>query len=620
MRRLIPALSFALGCTGAREYPEVREPCADHSELRNVYWGDLHVHTRNSFDAWVYDVRATPEDAYAFARGEPIEVPANAAEGGVGRSLVQLDRPLDFAAVTDHAEFLGEVTGCTTEGSSVYASEVCVRYREATAGSIQSFGVRLATPEPSRFPELCEGDYDCLGTAGDVWSRIRTAAEAAYDRSEACAFTSFVGYEWTGATLASNYHRNVIFRTSEVPALPTSYFEAPTAVELWRTLDAECLEEPDCDVLAIPHNSNMANGQMFKVEGGSEEATLRAELEPLLEIYQHKGDSECTNGLSGVLGAEDEACDFEKLRFQPLEDCGDVPGSGAMANLGCVSQLDFARGILLEGLRETERVGVNPYRLGFIASTDTHSGTPGAVDEAAYRGQLGNHEDDPRERLVYPELNPGGVVDSGGGLAAVWAEENTRNAIFDALERRETYGTSGPRITVRFFGGDLDEGLCDAPDLVEQGYRDGSPMGGVLTELREAPRFVVQAARDPGTSERPGGKLERLQIVKGWVDADGQRHTQVVDVAGETAGSVDLQTCEPDGVGADILCGEWLDPEFDPSLRAWYYARVLEAPSCRWSQRDCLSLPEGERPEPCADERIPQTLRERAWTSPIWVE
>lgn len=613
---LFPCLFlFACNSEPPRSYDDPREPCADHNPRRNLYFGDLHVHTAYSFDAWISDVRTDPAGAYRFARGETV-----AGE--------RLPRPLDFAAVTDHAEYLAEVEGCTTPGSAVYETERCVGFRAADQSALVQFGLGLNSETPKRFTDLCgPGGIDCPARAAAVWQRIQDAGEQAYDRSAACEFTTLIAYEWSGARQLANLHRNVIFRTRDVPAAPTSHFEAPTAFELWTRLQSECREGlPGCDVLAIPHNSNWSNGNLFVPEtpAGSDPASLaqlRADLEPLLEVYQHKGDSECMNGISG-LGEPDELCDFEKLRTGAVDDCGDGVGSNGIIARGCVSRLDFLRGVLLKGLQEEAKLGVNPYRLGVIASTDTHNGTPGKVEEVNYSGHFGNLESDPVARLT--AAIPAGPRNSGGGLVAVWAEENSREAIFDALRRREVYGTSGPRIAVRMFAGwDFPTDLCERADLVEVADPRGVPMGGVLGERPQgaSPQIVVAAQRDVGTAEQPGTGLARVQVIKGWLDAAGDGHIAVFDVASAAQpGSVDEATCEPKGAGADALCSLWTDPNYDPALPTFYYARVLENPTCRWSWRDCLGLAASERPPICDDPALPRTIEERAWTSPIWID
>lgn len=610
--------------SGPKTFTDEREPCSDHNPLRNLYFGDLHVHTAYSFDAYINEVRVEPAQAYAFARGEPVELPEGPDSASTQTRVI--DRPLDFAAVTDHGEYLGEVAACVDPDSPAWSSDLCVGLRDGDPAVLVQWGLGLGSSDPVRPDGVC-GSTDCPDYLDGAWTRTQQAAEGAYDRSAACEFTSFVAYEWSGATMLSNLHRNVVFRTSAVPVLPITHFEEPDFWGLWDSLDRECIGGlANCDVLAIPHNTNWSNGNMFVAEypeGRSEAdwAALRAELEPLIEIYQHKGDSECMNGVSGVLGEPDEACEFEKLRTEAFEDCGEGTGTQGMINGGCVSRLDFFRGILGEGLREQARLGVNPYKLGAMASTDTHNGTPGAVEEFAYVGHFGTTEGGARERLT--DQVPSGPRNSPGGLIAVWAEENSRDAIFTAMKRRETYGTSGPRMAVRLFGGwDYPTDLCQDSALVEQGYALGVPMGGdlpVRSSDAEGPVFVVSAFKDPGTADRPGRDLERAQIIKGWIDAQGELHVEVHEVAGAPSDAgVDPATCTEEGSGAASLCSVWKDPNFDPEVAAWYYLRVLELPTCRWSTRDCNSLSAaGEAlPDACAEK--PTTIQERAWSSPIW--
>ena len=602
--------------------------CAEQTPTKRALFGDLHVHTRWSFDAYVQDVRVTPAEALAFAQGAPVSLPPLDADGNGTRS-VRLERPLDFVALTDHAEYLGEMAACLDPDSPAFDAPPCVAMRAGDVGATFAWGGNLTEEEPERFPSIC-GAADCEGLARDGWQRTIAEAEAAHDATDACSFTAFVGYEFSCSTHVSNAHRNVIFRNAVVPALPTTCFEETDPWALWRALERDCLDaEPvdgvACDVFAIPHNTNWANGRMFAVDypfapdGEGELASYRSDREPLIEVYQHKGDSECSNGFDDPLGAPDEQCAFEKIRPPPFDDCGDGVGAGAMAGLGCVSRRDFVRDILVEGLQEEERIGANPFRLGIIASTDTHNGTPGLVAEADFPGHTGREEGSPEARLASGGLIPGGVLMSGGGLAGVWAEENSRDAVFDALQRREAFGTSGPRIQPRFFGGDLAADLCDAPDLLERAYADGVPMGGSLEGLEAAPTFLAAALADPGTEGNPGVGLERLQIVKGWVDGDGG-HTEVFDVAGAPLPGADPDTCAlPDDLGAPDLCATWTDPDWSPDQRAVYYLRVLEIPTCRWSAAQCNALPEGERPASCSDPEIPRTIQERAWSSPIWV-
>jgi hypothetical protein len=601
--------------------------CPAHNPQRNVYFGDLHVHTTYSFDAHMFDVRTTPGDAYRFARGQALALPPLDANGQ-GTQVVRIDRPLDFTAVTDHAEYLGEVETCSVPGSTNHDAPNCQTFRAGGNPGVYAFGVNLTGRNPRHFRDICGDDGElCRSVAGEVWQREQAAAAAAYER---CHFTSFVAYEYSNAFAASTLHRNVIFRNENVP-VPVSTFEQNRPLGLWRELHATCKDAGiGCDVLAIPHNSNESNGRMFLVEypGATtlaeerSQAELRAGMEPLFEIYQHKGNSECFNGLSGIVGATDEACDFERRRPGVVEDCGDAVGQTGAAGQGCVSRRDYIRNALLLGLQERQRLGVNPFALGFIGSTDTHNGTPGLVDEETFIGHRGTDDADVALRLGAGSLTDGGTIFSPGALAAVWAEQNTRDSLFDALRRRETYATSGPRITVRVFGGwDLPENLCANPDLIAEGYARGVPMGADLPPrgTAAAPRLVISALRDPGTIDRPGVALQRLQVVKGWLQGQELRY-QVFDVAGDPANGagVDLETCIPQGTGFDSLCTVWSDPNFDPTQPAYYYVRVLENPSCRWTAYTCNRLPPQERPAACSDPAVPKTLQERAWTSPIW--
>jgi hypothetical protein len=354
-------------------------------------------------------------------------------------------------------------------------------------------------------------------------------------------------------------------------------------------------------------------------------AALRARVEPLVEIMQVKGDSECRNGMAGVVGS-DELCDFEKFRPDGLEDCGDGTGEGALGGIGCISRRDFVRYALVEGLREEERIGVNPFKLGITAATDTHNASPGDTEEGSDDGAHGNGQIRPEQRLHSAAEIVAPARANPGGLFGVWAEENSRTSLFAAMKRRETFGTSGTRIRPRLFGGwSYAEELCDSDDVVRAAYEGGVAMGGDLPEPgpepAAAPTFVATALRDAGTPSLPGTRLERIQIVKGWVGDDGEVHQAIYDAVGSAGDDegVDPGTCEVDGSGRDSLCAVWRDPEFDPGRRAVYYARVLERPSCRWTARQCLAYADAEqKPSGCTDPAVPRTIRERAWTSPIW--
>jgi hypothetical protein len=629
---LVQAVNNALnGCPAPtptpRPTPTPEGPCPQRNALRNVYYGDLHVHTGYSFDAYLWENRRSPADAYRFARGEPALLPPLDAHGN-GTRLVRIERPLDFAAVTDHAEYLGEIELCTTPGTAVYDTFTCVTIRALSPDAYITFGIPLISARPTRLRELCGSDgRGCLPATSTVWGREVEAANTAH---EPCQFTAFVAYEYSRSPGGSTLHRNVIFRNDRVP-LPISAFEQASPQGLWRQLQTDCLDAGiGCDVLAIPHNSNESNGRAFFVEYPGAQtiddqrslARLRRQSEPLVELYQHKGDSECINGLSGLFGEPDEQCNFEKRRQPPLDDCGDRTGGLGAVDAGCISRNDFLRGALLTGLKEQDRLGVNPYQLGFIGSTDTHNAIPGFTGESSFVGHQGAND-----AAVAALLGEEGSLDdrltySPGGLAAIWAEENTRASLFDALRRRETFATSGTRLSVRVFGGwSLPANLCEDPNLVQVGYERGVPMGGVLPDppSGSAPMLVISALRDAGTDERPGTPLQRVQVIKGWT-INGEAHYAVYDVAGnaDNGATVDSATCTPQGTGADSLCATWTDPDFDPARSAFYYVRVLENPTCRWNTWMCNRLAPDERPPSCTDPTVPKVIQERAWTSPIW--
>lgn len=611
---------------------EQRPDCAHRNPLRNVYFGDLHVHTRLSFDAWVNDVRTTPAQAYSFARGASVRLPP-LDENGMGTREVSLGRPLDFSAVTDHAELLAETALCADPESAAGALKRCAKFREDK--DVTQLALSISAVDPVRYAEICgETGAICADAAGELWSEIQAAAEDAYDRTEACEFTSFVAYEYSASPNVSNLHRNVLFRNADVPLAPITYFEAPTAQSLWAQLREQCIDRDGaCDVLAIPHNSNWSNGRMFLTEyPGAEsdedrrrQAAERREMEPLVEIFQHKGDSECSSELQLGVGATDEQCGFEKLR-EGAEDCGDGVGAGGMIGLGCIAPRDFLREALLVGLEQEAILGENPYRFGFVGSTDTHNGTPGSVSERTWPGHVGADDATAKLRLDPPGVLPGGIIDNPGGLVAAWSAENSRDALFEAFRRRETYATSGPRMVVRFFGGwELPADLCSDADYVTRAYATGVPMGAVLpaasgsAALDAGPRFVVQAQQDPGTAAEPGAPLQQIQIVKGWIEG-GELREQVFDVAGSSdATPPNVDTCEIDETqGHASLCATWVDPSWAPGQRAFYYARILEVPTCRWHRWLCLGLAAEERPEACDSSSVPDAIQERAWTSPIW--
>ncbi|MFK8019839.1 MAG: DUF3604 domain-containing protein [Pseudomonadales bacterium] len=630
--------------------PSLARPnCDNNNVLGNAYFGDLHIHTAYSMDARSRDMLGTPSDAYRFAQGFQSGLGPFDANGNATRPR-QLDRPLDFAAVTDHAEWIGEINLCTKPGSVVFDTEDCRAYRgeegaefSGVMGLIGKFvnarmvGLRGINERKS---SVCGADgSNCRDSLKAAWLSTQAATEAANDTSSECQFTSFHGWEFSDGPGMSKVHRNVVFRNDIVPEIPISAFETPGPVALWQKLDRLCNNtETGCEAITIPHNSNVSNGRMFTIPYKSETleeqqrlAAQRARYEPIVEMMQIKGESECKADLWGVLG-EDEQCGFEKIRGigeAAPKDCELDSGSGAIMGLGCQSRLDFARYALIEGLVEKQRIDVNPYRFGLVGGTDNHNAAPGDVSESNYEGCCANSDSTVTKRLSVKKgfAGKGPVARNPGGLMGVWASQNTRDDLFDAMQRREVFATSGPRIQPRFFAGwHIDENICDG-SVAQLGYAGGVPMGAELATDTQAgsPLFVASAVADLGTSGEPGTALQRLQIIKLWHDTEGQFHQQVHDIAGNqnNGAGVDLDTCASTSTtGAQTrltMCATWRDVDYSAQQSAAYYVRVLENPSCRWSWRHCISQPESERSQACQDETVPKIIQERAWTSPIWL-
>jgi len=640
------------------ERTEQREPCDEFHALKKPLFGDLHVHTRFSFDSYVSSQRNDPWDAYRYAKGEAITLPD---EDGKQTVTAQLQRPLDFTAVTDHSELLGPISVCTEDPWTLgYWWPHCVMSRSGiyiVQLVAANWWANRAVTSPGGAKSFACTLSDCDAGHISYWAKIQQAAEDHYDRSSACEFTTFVGYEYTDAPNHKNMHRNVIFRNEHVTNTAISTYDTGSYnfPDLWVKLREQCIDgKPGCDVLAIPHNPNLSGGLMFRDPETPLEAENRTFFEPVIELTQHKASSECRfDRLRGIgLDTEDELCDFEQAVADNLGMLGTLHGEVATERAAPVAMEDFAsrnmaRNALKDGLAIGQEDGFNPFKFGFIGSTDTHSATPGGAEENNYVGHLGRR--DAGYRNVQDHF-----FDNPGGHAVVWAEENSRDAIFNGMRRKETYATSGTRPIVRFFAGwNYEDGLCQADDMIEQAYAGGVPMGGQLTHAQhsEAPSFLLSAQKDSGSAGNPGTDLQRIQIVKGWVDADGKTHERVIDVAGNPANGafVEPASCKPVGQGASNLCAVWRDTEFDSSQNAFYYARVLENPSCRWSTLQCQAAGVNPFSEQCGSQAEQATIeaqnrgakgdvygkcclnpdtqpfyspviQERAWTSPIWID
>lgn len=573
---------------------------ADPNPMKNAYFGETHMHTALSLDAYIGGARLMPSDSLRFAKGEPVLVN--------GRHK-QLSRPLDFAAVSDHAEYLGEMYSTIFPDAPGYDQDDLEQLRTLdTFEDKQQWFYKYViannrSDNPSHPPF-----YMGPETTKSGWQIVIDAAEEHNDPGN---FTALIAFEWTAAPGGGNMHRNVIFRESTVPDLPLSSYETNKVEGLWDWLQQTAAA--GSTLLAIPHNSNASKQLMFLDTDSFGDpvdvdwAQTRAKWEPLIEMMQIKGNSE----VHAAFWTGDEFAGFENAN------------SIQKNSNRYFHKRDFVREGLKLGLAYDQSLGINPFQLGFIGGTDNHNGLMSDVAEDDFIGGHG-----PEDGSVERRRNAGvggwidGVDLSIGSLAGVWAEENTRASIWDAMKRRETFATSGPRVKVRMFGGaGLDAAVTDPAAMVEDGYVNGVAMGGVLPVPGAAPTFTVYAEKDPD-----GANLDRIQIIKGWVDAEGQIHERIINVvwsgdrAPDAAGklpdvgnTVDLKTAlYTNDIGATTLIGSWSDPDFDTRAGAFYYARVIEIPTPRWSTYDAVRNDLPLMPDVAA------TIQERAWGSPIW--
>ena len=596
-------------------------PWAESGFPRQVYWGDTHLHTGLSVDAGLFGCRLGLEDAYSFARGEQVI-------SSTGQP-VKLSRPLDWLVIADHSDGMGLVNGLAAASPEVTRFEQGSRWSKGLRAGGQT-AVETALDLITTFsqgkvdPELLGMYSPGSKIYASVWDDVVEAAETYNDPGR---FTTLIGFEWTSLVTGNNLHRNVIFRDNGdragqvVPYTTQEPIGSTDPLELYKWM-TNYEAKISGTVLALAHNGNLSNGIMFPLDvqytGRKLDAFYveqRARWEPMYEITQIKGDGETHPFLS----PDDEFANYETW------DAGNLDLSEAKKNE--MLQYEYGREALKNGLLLEARLGTNPYKFGLVGSTDSHTALSTA-EEDNFFGKHSGSEPSP-QRMLHPftETKQGkfnGWQTVASGLAAVWAKENTRQAIFDAMARREVYGTTGPRMMVRFFGGwDFTLQDLNSRQPAFQGYEKGVPMGGDLSAHKggKAPTFMVYSLRDP-----IGANLDRIQIIKGWLDANGKTHEKVYDVAWSdnrkpdrdgklppVGNTVDIKNASwINSIGASELGAVWTDPDFDAKERAFYYARVIEIPTPRWIVYDAfrfgVEIPEGA-------ETIHQ---ERAYTAPIW--
>jgi len=607
---LVLSVAVCVQAETARLYDPVTHPT-------EVLWGDTHLHTTNSLDARILGVTLNAADSYAFARGDEVVTSSG--------QRARLERPLDFLVVSDHSDAMGVVDQLILGNETLMENAELRDLRTKITGDGGARAEAVGVITAVLIDENYDGPLLNENVMRSVWE---TYVETADQYNEPGRFTAMIGYEWTPTQSGDKLHRNVLYRDGADFARQMMPYTANKSInpqDLWAWM-ARYEQTTGGQVLALAHNGNLSSGQMFPVEqnpntGMAIDAayvTARARWEPLFEVTQIKGDSESHPALS----PDDEFADFE------IWDRGNA--SLAVRKTPEMLPYEYAREALKNGLKMERELGTNPYQFGMVGSTDSHTGLSTA-DERYFFGKF-MHEEPGEGRMHEPMVNTD-VPDrwqtwemSASGYAAVWARENTRAAIWDAMQRREVYATTGPRMTVRFFGGwNLAPEDASFQQLATRGYASGVPMGGTLhpqTDM-DAPKFLVGAMKDPLS-----GHLDRIQIVKGWLDAQGDTHEKIFDVVWSDA---DRRRIEADGrltpvgntvdieqatwqntIGDAELVGYWQDPEFKASEPAVYYVRVLEIPTPRWTAYDARRF--GDKPDPNAA----LTLQERAYTSPIW--
>ena len=570
--------------------------------LKNVYFGEQHLHTSASPDAFAVGTRGTWDDAYRYGKGEAVKLSTTG-------EMIKKRTPYDFVAITDHAEYFGVMPRLIDPKDPLSKSDFAKKLMDKKAkmtdptSAVSIILHSILTSEA--MPEYVKPEM--------LTSNWKEYVDAANKHNDPGKFTALIAYEWTSIPNGRNMHRNVFFRDDKGPVVPFSSFDSVYPEDLWTYLEVQ--RNAGNDTFAIPHNGNVSDGWMFspnKFLGGPMDARYaqRQQLnEPVFEMIQTKGSSDT----HPVLSPSDEFANFELF--------------GNMINVGMPSQIKygFFRQGLVDGMILEDKLGSNPFKMGIVAGADSHSAYSNN-EEFGFHGSHGATDDTPQKRLhpgMSPSGEPGSVVGSAGATA-VWAEENTRASIFDAIKRKETYGTSGTMIRLRFFGGwDYPNGLVEDKNFVEKAYKNGVAMGGDLPKKSsKAPTFAVWALKDAES-----GNLDRIQIIKGFINKWGRADEKIYDVAlsdgrkpdpktGKVASvgnTVDVKTATyTNDIGDSQLSAVWTDPAFDPKQKAVYYVRVLEIPTPRWSTYDAaknnLPLPED----------VPATIQERAWSSPIW--
>jgi Protein of unknown function (DUF3604) len=594
-------------------------PYAQRNFPNRPLWGDTHLHTAISFDAGAFGATLLPPDAYRFAKGE--EVISSTGQP------VRLSRPLDFLVVSDHSDNMGFFPKLKSGAPYVMATEEGRRWNtminKGGQESVKAAAEMIVAFSQNKFPKALES---LPGTSvyRNTWDDIINAAEDANDPGH---FTAFIGYEWTSTGKGRNLHRNVIYRDGATrakllePFTTAAPLGSTNPVDLWKWMD-RYEEKTAGQVLALAHNGNLSNGIMFpetKAFGkkiGKEYVEARAKRERLYEVTQIKGDGEAHPFLS----KNDEFADYETW------DQGNLDLSELKKNE--MLQYEYARSALKLGLRMEKKLGTNPYKFGMVGSTDSHTGLATAQEDNFFGKHSGGEPS--KDRYKHPmakvgELEYKGYSPVASGYAAIWAEENTRASIFDAMQRKETYATTGSRMTVRFFGGwDFEKNDANNRLPAKAGYTKGVPMGGDLPMApkgKRAPTFLVAALKDPLS-----GNLDRIQIIKGWIDSKDKLHEKVYDVAWSdnrkpdangklpsVGNTVDIANASwTNTIGEPELITVWKDPGFDATQSAFYYARVIEIPTPRWTAHEAeyykIKMPK----------EVPMTTTERAYTSPIW--